>query len=393
MNFTKGTEKEIVKNSVVERQQFPHTTIAWPQIQNNPINEFKTEGYMTCAFPTLFPTGAGDFSQPRMRAVTIGNYIKHLMMYKDGRFATHPRFRFFALNTEMRWRALQAGRIYIKQHPQDALLSVEELRDMVGNGSEAFSNRVLHFATSLRGTRPYWFKQRSRLIAMVNSLGLPTIFFTHSAADTQWPELANLICKNNPQSKAKRTEAVIKNPAIADWFFFQQIKLFIKHFYKDILHAKDYWLRFEYQHRGSPHVHGLAWLAGSPNMEDLEVETPNHEKKQITNYIDSIVTTINPAILIDGSNLSEAPCPQADPHICNKPYKHVEDFDTDLAQLVAICQRHTRCSTAYCLKEKNGKQNCRFGYPKELHLETTIEYSDGELKLLTARNDPLINRL
>ena len=108
------------------------------------------------------------------------------MMYKDGRFATHPRFRFFALNTEMRWRALQAGRIYIKQHPQDALLSVEELRDMVGNGSEAFSNRVFHFATSLRGTRPYWFKQRS-LIAMVNSLELPTIFFTHSAADTQWP--------------------------------------------------------------------------------------------------------------------------------------------------------------------------------------------------------------
>ena len=77
-------------------------------------------------------------------------------------------------------------------------------------------------------------------------------------------------------------------------------------------------------------------------------------------------------------------------HICNKPYKHV-DFDTDLAQLVATCQRHTRCSTAYCLKEKNGKQNCRFGYHKELHLETAIEYSDGELKLLTARNDPLIN--
>ena len=175
----------------------------------------------------------------------------------------------------MRWPALQAGRIYIKQHPQDALLSVE-LREMVGNGSEAFSN---HFATTLRGTRPYWFKQRSRIIAMVNSLGLPTIFFTHSAADTQWPELANLICKNNPQSKAKRTEAVIKHPAITDWFFFQRIKLFIKHFYKDILHAKDYWLRFEYQHRGSPHVHRLAWLAGSPNMEDLEVETPNHEKK------------------------------------------------------------------------------------------------------------------
>lgn len=44
-------------------------------------------------------------------------------MYDDSRFATHPRFRFFALNTEMRWRALQTGRVYVRQHPGDAQLS------------------------------------------------------------------------------------------------------------------------------------------------------------------------------------------------------------------------------------------------------------------------------
>ena len=71
------------------------------------------------------------------------------MLYADGRFAKHPRFRFFALNTEMRWRALQVGRIYVKQHPQDAQLSVEDLRAMVGSQASSFSSRVLHFATSL----------------------------------------------------------------------------------------------------------------------------------------------------------------------------------------------------------------------------------------------------
>ena len=65
--------------------------------------------------------------------VAIGNYFKHLMMYDDGRFAKHSRFSFFALNTEMRWRALQAGRIYIHQHPGDEhFLTVGDLRDMVG---------------------------------------------------------------------------------------------------------------------------------------------------------------------------------------------------------------------------------------------------------------------
>ena len=33
---------------------------------------------------------------------------------------------------------------------------------------------------------------------MVDTLGLPTVFFTHSAADLQWLELANLICQDSP---------------------------------------------------------------------------------------------------------------------------------------------------------------------------------------------------
>ena len=107
-----------------------------------PINEFTTEGYFSCAFPTLFPTGAGDFSGQRQNQVTIGNYLKHLTMYDDNRFTKHPRFRFFGLNTEMRWRALQTGRVYVKEHPGDAQLSLDELRDMVGREGQTFSNRV-----------------------------------------------------------------------------------------------------------------------------------------------------------------------------------------------------------------------------------------------------------
>ena len=224
------TEQDTVRQSVQERQSHQQRvsppTVLWPPSGATPINEFSTEGYMSCAFPTLFPTGAADFVAPRPFQVTIGNYFKHLLMYKDGQFAKHPRFRYFALNTEMRWRALQAGRIYVRQHPRDAQLSVEELRDMVGREGEVFSNRVLHYATSLRGTRQYWFKQRSRLIAMVDTIGLPTIFFTHSAADLQWPELARLICPDDPDSSSSRSKALQENPAIADWFFIHQIQKF-----------------------------------------------------------------------------------------------------------------------------------------------------------------------
>ena len=136
--------------SVQERQLRPSTssspaTMMWPLLEEYPcISEFTTEGYFSCAFPTLSPTGAGNCSGQHQNQVTIGNYFKHLMMYMydDNHFAKHPRFRFFALNTEMRWRALQTGRVYVKQHPADAQLSLDELRDIVGRKGQTFSNRV-----------------------------------------------------------------------------------------------------------------------------------------------------------------------------------------------------------------------------------------------------------
>ena len=63
---------------------------------------------------------------------------------------------------------------------------------MVGRQGEALSSRVLHYASSLRGTKHYWQRQRSRLLSMVDTLGLPTVFLTHSAADLQCPDLARL---------------------------------------------------------------------------------------------------------------------------------------------------------------------------------------------------------
>ena len=152
---------------------------------------------------------------------------------------------------------------------------------MVGHEGEAFSNRVLHYAASLRGTRQYWFQQRSRLIAMVNTLGLPTIFFTHSAADLQWPELANLICPDDPESSSSRNRALQENPAISDWFFHHRIEKFIDAFYVGVLGATDYWLRFEWQHCGSQRVRGLVWLSGAPDAENI-LGSPAHQEKSLS---------------------------------------------------------------------------------------------------------------
>ena len=197
-------EKECIRQSLEQSISTPASTVMWPARGLTPINEFSSEGYFTCAFPSLFPTGAADFLAPRINTVTIGNYFKHLLLYDDGRFARHSRFRYFALNTEMRWHALQTGRVYVLQNPEERHLSIDELRHMVGQEGENFSNRVLRYAASIRGTSQYWFQQRTRLISMVDTLGIPTTFFMHSAADFQWPDLARLFQESDSEEFNQR---------------------------------------------------------------------------------------------------------------------------------------------------------------------------------------------
>lgn len=92
----------------------------------------------------------------------------------------------------------------------------------------------------------------------------------------------------------------------------------------------------------------------------------------------------------DGSNIINAPAPKVDPHICNQAYEDIQDFNNDLADLVATCQRRTHSSASYCLRTKHGKQECHFGYPKPLQPHTVI-ITEDEPTLLTSRNDGMIN--
>lgn len=69
-------------------------------------------------------------------------------------------------HSTLRWTALLAGWIYIRQHPHDVRLPVEELCDMVGCEGEA--NCVLHYAASLRETQQYTILPVDSFITCVN---------------------------------------------------------------------------------------------------------------------------------------------------------------------------------------------------------------------------------
>ena len=133
-------------------------------------------------------------------------------------------------------------------------------------------------------------------------------------------------------------------------------------------------------------------MNNAPEVEQiltLSDESSASQKEELIKSIDSMVSTTNPAVLLDGSNLDNA---RIHPHICSKSsYTEVEDYQQDLIDLISTCQCHTRCSTSYCLHNNQGRQTCRFGYPKPLQPQTTIVTENDQSELFTARNDSLIN--
>lgn len=64
------TQQQRIRHSV-NQEPATKATLPWPPISHTPINEFITEGYVSCAFPSLFPSGSADLLAPRAHTVTI----------------------------------------------------------------------------------------------------------------------------------------------------------------------------------------------------------------------------------------------------------------------------------------------------------------------------------
>ena len=94
---------------------FAEEPIQWPTVSNEPLNEYQTPFLATMAFPTLFPDGKGDpTNQALLRDVPLHERIKHLSKFAENidgkwvyRFASHPRFSYWAFNMLLRKRTLQ----------------------------------------------------------------------------------------------------------------------------------------------------------------------------------------------------------------------------------------------------------------------------------------------
>lgn len=99
--------------------------LTMPVVRGTPLSEYGSNIAIS-AFPTLFPTGRGGFDEPRQHKVTEKDWANYLLQLRGGRFARHPRFRYWALNTILRHETKKASKWYqTVQNGQDPLTTAQ----------------------------------------------------------------------------------------------------------------------------------------------------------------------------------------------------------------------------------------------------------------------------
>jgi ATP-dependent DNA helicase PIF1 len=225
------------------------------------------------------------------------------------------------------------------------------------------AQRVSHAGEKLPGSKPFWLHGQRQLIAQIRSpdCGSPHVFFTASSADIQWPDMHQHMPNHIPGAQEDAISYCIRmtdlnnNPAIASYYFQKRWEIFFEEVLKPKFKVKDHWWRYEWQHRGSSHIHGFLWLEDAPSIDTLDTSNPISLQSFI-DFWDKHVSTWHP----------DKTCPPAAVHPSAHEFATLEDTKKELAEILNRLQRHTKCAPGYCERKKKdtGETFCRFGFPK-----------------------------
>ena len=92
----------------------------------------------------------------------------------------------------------------------------------------------------------------------------------------------------------KRAKLLIDNPLIVAWFFKYRSDSFIKDVLLKKINVIDHWFCIEFQHRGSPHIHGFIWLNGAHSVGNLD-SMSIQDFDAIVQYFDKIICSSSPS--------------------------------------------------------------------------------------------------
>ena len=311
-----------------------------PGEDNSPERALEMEGR---CFPVEFPDASNTYMEKRDPKVSPLAYFKARLFSADNRFARNPEYIFFAQYVTEVYKinsgisiAMRIGNTSTpdgREITASLLTDHEEVRKLIKR------DQGYKFLKQVRGTPAFWEKSKKDLFAMIRQLGIPTFFVTFSAADRRWSEITNAILDHlgRPQMTQEQHEnmtweehcrIIMENPVIATIMFYNRVKSFIKDVIRSpanpIGEIVDYYYRTEFQQRGWPHIHMVAWVKDAPILDE-------DSDDEVIEFVDKYIS-------------------------CEMP----PETDVELHEIVSSVQTHSQAHTKSC--RKTGK-TCRFNFP------------------------------
>ncbi len=188
------------------------------------------------------------------------------------------------------------------------------------------------------------------------------VFITFSCADLQWhdlhrqlPRYDNFLAGNSIIRRRIVWENVQDCPHIVAYYLYLRFRAFLRLVVKPYFGYTDHWLRYEWQARGSGHVHALFWVPTAPSLDQSTAEL----RTIFARYWAKSITAWNPIP-------SWAPNAQ---NLAALQFSDVANSTDQFAAFLNRLQMHSICRPGACLRVKKGLENtsyCRFFFPRPL---------------------------
>ncbi|XP_062616868.1 uncharacterized protein LOC134278575 [Saccostrea cucullata] len=349
-----------------------------PAEGKNPIRMLQEEGNEAKTFPHLFPSGNFSWNEDRDVKITLSRYLNNRLMNSDNRFAKDTNYIFFSQYMSELNQVIEKTQISIRKSLSKLDNGKTVTSEMLQNPdvlSKLLRNdEALRFMQPIRGTPAYWSATQKDLFAMLRQLGIPTWFCSFSAAEFRWDEIIGSILhhENDPRSPSEldwseKSEVLRSNPVTVARMFEHRFHMFQRHVIlspsKPIGNVIDFFVRVEFQQRGSPHMHCLYWVENAPKFGEDEEET-------VCDFIDRYITCALPS----------------------------ENDDAELRGIVLGVQQHSKNHSKSCRKKGT---ECRFHFPRPpsertfitKQCEEDVEDSESDGKLCKSQAKDILLRV
>jgi len=312
---------------------------------NMPRSILYDEDSTQLSFPTIY----GGYKYSPFKNISVSKMARHQLRNRDRR-AVRSDYLFYLMKQAQTQRIAGAINLCLRKKTSNLTAS-----DVLSNFTK-IENLIQHndgykFLKQERNSPPYWEEQKRKVMAMIRQLGKPTFFLTLSAAETQWTPLLKALMLNihhkscsdeeiDQLSFQEKCTLIKTDPVTCARYFNHRIRKLFSFLKKDFVFESyqilDWYIRDEFQDRGSPHVHCFLWLKNAPNY----VKNDKDSIKKCVVFIDKFIN-----------------CPATNPNVDEKFIKY---------------QNHKHSFTCKKYLSDLKTCECRFNYPQFPMKQTMI---------------------